>query len=89
MAPFFFINTNAWEQRELGEISEKNTRKNQDIVCNEVFTNSAEFGIMSQRDFFDKDIAVDGNTNNYFKIQKGCFVYNPRKSNTAPYGPFN
>ena len=41
------------------------------------------------RDFFDKDIAVDGNTNNYFIIQKGCFVYNPRKSNTAPYGPFN
>lgn len=39
--------------------------------------------------FFDKDIAVDGNTANYYIIEEGDFVYNPRKSNTAPYGPFN
>ena len=54
-----------------------------------VITNSAEYGLIPQRDFFDKDIAVDGNTANYYVIEKGDFVYNPRKSNTAPYGPFN
>ena len=41
----------------MGGISDKVTNKNQDVVVDEVFTNSAEFGIMSQRDFFDKDIA--------------------------------
>ena len=54
-----------------------------------VITNSAEHGLIPQRDFFDKDIAVEGNTNNYYIIKKGDFVYNPRKSSTAPYGPFN
>lgn len=49
--------TDAWEQRKLGEISDKVTKKNQDVVVDEVFTNSAEYGIISQRDFFDKDIA--------------------------------
>ena len=45
--------------------------------------------MIPQKDFFDKDIAVDGNTSNYYVIENGDFVYNPRKSNTAPYGPFN
>ena len=54
-----------------------------------VITNSAEYGLIPQRDFFDKDIAVDGNTANYYIIKNGDFVYNPRKSNSAPYGPFN
>lgn len=49
----------------------------------------ATYGLIPQRDFFDKDIAVDGNTANYYIIEEGDFVYNPRKSNTAPYGPFN
>ena len=56
-----------WEQRKLGSVSEKVTKKNQDMVCDEVFTNSAEYGIISQRDFFDKDIAnsenIDGKRN--------------------------
>ena len=42
-----------------------------------------------QRLFFDKDIAVEGNTEKYYIIEQGDFVYNPRKSTTAPYGPFN
>ena len=46
-------------------------------------------GLIPQRDFFDKDIAVDGNTATYYVIEEGDFVYNPRKSNSAPYGPFN
>ena len=63
--------------------------KNRDNAINNVITNSAEFGLIPQHDFFDKDIAVDGHTSNYTVIQKGDFVYNPRKSTTAPYGPFN
>ena len=62
---------------------------NKDGKNKNVITNSAEYGLIPQRDFFDKDIAVEGNTEKYTIIEKGDFVYNPRKSTTAPYGPFN
>ena len=78
-----------WTTVKLGEIFKKVSRRNSDGNIKNVITNSAEFGLIPQRDFFDKDIAVEGNTSNYYVIEEGDFVYNPRKSNTAPYGPFN
>ena len=77
----------SWEQRKLGEISDKVTKKNQDVVVDEVFTNSAEYGIISQRDFFDKDIANTENIDGYYVVEPNDFVYNPRISTTAPFGP--
>lgn len=47
----------SWEQRKLGEISNKVTEKNIFITERETFTNSAELGIVSQKDFFEHDIA--------------------------------
>ena len=82
-------NANPWEQRKVGDLFKFVTNKNSDGTINNVITNSAEYGLISQRDFFDKDIAVAGHTNGYTIIEKGDFVYNPRKSITAPYGPFN
>lgn len=79
--------TEPWEQRKLGNISEKVTRKNQDMVCDEVLTNSAEYGIISQRDFFDKDIANNENIDGYYIVEPNDFVYNPRISTLAPFGP--
>ena len=79
--------TDDWEQRKLGEISNKVTKKNQDAVVDEVFTNSAEFGIISQRDFFEKDIANAENIDGYYVVESDDFVYNPRISTTAPFGP--
>ena len=79
--------TDSWEQRKLGEISDKVTKKNQDVAVEEVFTNSAEFGIISQRDFFEKDIANAENINGYYVVEPDDFVYNPRISTTAPFGP--
>ena len=78
-----------WTCVRLGDIFKKVSRRNTDGMVKNVITNSAEYGLIPQRDFFDKDIAVDGNTANYYVIEEGNFVYNPRKSNTAPYGPFN
>ena len=79
--------TGDWEKRKLGEVSDKVTQKNQNAVINEVFTNSAEFGIISQRDFFDKDIANAENIEGYYIVEPDDFVYNPRISTTAPFGP--
>ena len=78
-----------FETVRLSDIFKKVYRRNSNGEIKNVITNSAEHGLIPQRDFFDKDIAVDGNTGNYYVIEYGDFVYNPRKSNTAPYGPFN
>lgn len=43
--------TDPWEKRRLGDISEKVTEKNSDNEFSETLTNSAEYGIISQRDF--------------------------------------
>ncbi|MFW3577940.1 restriction endonuclease subunit S [Vagococcus fluvialis] len=77
----------AWEQRKLGDISEKVTLKNKDNRFDETLTNSAEFGIISQNEFFDKEISNRSNLDGYYVVKNNNFVYNPRISNFAPVGP--
>ena len=79
--------TGNWETRMLMEISSKVTEKNSDREFAETLTNSAEHGIISQRDFFDKDISNEKNLGGYFIVRPNDFVYNPRISNFAPVGP--
>lgn len=79
--------TDEWEQRELGEVSEKITQKNKDNLYSVTLTNSAEYGIIDQRSFFDKDISNAKNLSNYYVVHPDDFVYNPRISNEAPVGP--
>jgi type I restriction enzyme, S subunit len=50
-------------------------------------TNSAEFGIVDQSDYFDHDVANKNNLYGYYIIRNDDFVYNPRISVTAPVGP--
>lgn len=83
------VSSSGFETVRLSAIFKKVSRRNSKGEIKNVITNSAEYGLIPQRDFFDKDIAVDGNTANYYVIEHGDFVYNPRKSITAPYGPFN
>lgn len=79
--------TDAWEKWELNKIAIKVTEKNKDGIFPETLTNSAEFGVISQRDFFDKDISNPENLNGYYIVKPNDFVYNPRISNLAPVGP--
>ena len=79
----------SWEQRKLSEIADKVTEKNAGLQYVETFTNSAEFGIISQRDFFDHDIAKLGSLDGYYIVKNEDFVYNPRISTSAPVGPIN
>ncbi len=78
-----------WKEYTISDLFSKIGAKNINGKNTNVITNSAEFGLIPQRDFFDKDIAVEGRTDNYTVIQTGDFVYNPRKSSYAPMGPFN
>ena len=79
----------AWEQCKLSDISEKSYEKNTDNKYSTVLTNSAEYGVVKQRDFFDKDIANSSNISGYYVVRKNYFVYNPRISNQAKFGPIN
>ena len=81
--------TNAWKQRKLSAIADKVTEKNVGLQYIETFTNSAEFGIISQRDFFDHDIAKMSSLGGYYIVRSEDFVYNPRISTSAPVGPIN
>ncbi|KAA8346012.1 restriction endonuclease subunit S [Leuconostoc mesenteroides] len=76
-----------WEERDLSAISDKVTEKNKENQFSETFTNSAEYGIINQRDFFDKDISNEKNLSGYYIVHENDFVYNPRISNYAPVGP--
>lgn len=78
-----------WEEKKLGEISEKVTEKNTGFKYSSTFTNSAEFGVIDQADFFDNQIANKNNIDGYYVIKPDEFVYNPRISVTAPVGPIN
>ena len=55
----------------------------------ETLTNSAEYGIISQLDFFDHDVSNMENIDGYYIVENGSFVYNPRISAFAPVGPIN
>lgn len=78
-----------WEEKRLGEVAEKVTKKNANTIYVETFTNSAEQGIVSQRDYFDHDISNIENIDSYYIVENDVFVYNPRISTLAPVGPIN
>lgn len=78
-----------WEEKKLGEFAGKVTQKNVDKKYIETLTNSAELGIISQKDYFDKEISNIDNIKKYYVVEENDFVYNPRMSNYAPFGPVN
>lgn len=78
-----------WVTTRLNEISKKVTRKNADLAVRITLTNSAEFGVVNQLDFFDHDVSNGDNIRGYYVVENDDFVYNPRISSSAPVGPIN
>ena len=78
-----------WQTTLLSSVFAKNTQKNTDGRITNVICNSAKQGLIPQREYFDKNIANSDNTNGYYIIEENDFVYNPRKSADAPYGPIS
>lgn len=85
----FYGFTYDWEQRKLKEIADKVSEKNKNNEFSEPFTNSAEQGIISQKDYFDREIVNNENLDSYYIVRNDDFIYNPRISVTAPVGPIN
>ena len=81
--------TDEWKTDKLSSYAKKIIKKNKGNSITNVLCNSANLGIIPQSEYFDRDIANSENTDAYYVIECGDFVYNPRKSVTAPYGPVN
>jgi type I restriction enzyme, S subunit len=77
----------AWETKRLKDIFLRKSIKNKGSLIKNVLTNSATRGIISQGDYFDKDIANQNNLEGYYTVDVDDFVYNPRISVSAPVGP--
>lgn len=84
-----FRGTADWKFVPLNKLAKRCTQKNRGGAITRVLTNSAEYGVVDQRDYFDKDIATQGNLESYYVVEKGDYVYNPRISATAPVGPIS
>ena len=80
---------NGWEVKKLGEVFKKINIKNKNKLITQVLTNSAQYGVIAQEEFFDKSIATKENINNYYILNIDDFIYNPRISKFAPAGPIS
>ena len=74
-----------WEQRKLGDLVNRITRKNQDLVSELPLTISAQYGLIDQNEFFDKRVASK-DVSGYYLINNGEFAYNKSTSTDAPWG---
>lgn len=77
--------TDEWEQRKLGDLVDRVTRKNQDLVSELPLTISAQYGLIDQNEFFDKRVASK-DVSGYYLIENGEFAYNKSTSTDAPWG---
>ncbi len=77
--------TETWEQRKLGDIVDRVTRKNTDLISNMPLTISAQYGLIDQSQFFDKRVASK-DISGYYLINNGEFAYNKSTSVDAPWG---
>lgn len=79
-----FKKESEWKEMTLGEVfervSEKNVNNNQNVL-----TISAQYGLVSQYDYFNKNVAA-ANIKSYYFIHKGDFAYNKSRSQGYPFG---
>lgn len=73
-----------WKTKKLGDIATRITEKNKEDNKN-VLTISAQHGLISQLDFFNKSVSAKDLTG-YFLLKKNDFAYNKSYSNGYPMG---
>lgn len=74
-----------WKTKCLGEISERITRKNSNSETDIPLTISAEYGLVNQIEYFNKQIASK-DLSKYFLLEKGEFAYNKSYSKGYDFG---
>ena len=85
----YHIKPDSWQDEPLNMFFYKVKEKNHEKRYSTVFTNSAANGVIPQNEYFEKDIANEENIDGYYVVNVGDYIYNPRISEKAPYGPIN
>lgn len=75
-----------WEVKKLGEVSDRVTRKNENLESTLPLTISAQYGLVDQITFFNNQVASTTNLRNYFLVKNGEFAYNKSYSAGYPWG---
>lgn len=83
-----FSEVGEWAIITLNKLASRIIKKNNGHICR-VLTNSATDGVVDQTDYFDRNIVSEKNLHNYYVIENGDYVYNPRISTSAPVGPIS
>jgi len=78
-----------WKITTLNSLAAKITVKNKDCIITQILTNSAVDGVVDQSDYFEREIVTQSNSDKYFIVDEGDYVYNPRISTYAPVGPIS
>lgn len=73
-----------WQNYRLIQITKHIKRKN-DIANDNVLTISAQYGLINQSEFFNKEIASEDKSN-YYLLQRNDFAYNKSYSSGYPFG---
>ena len=77
--------TEEWHLVHLSDICQRVRTKNFNTQCTLVLTIAAQFGLVSQEEFFNKSVASD-NLEGYYLLQKGDFAYNKSYSGDYAWG---
>ena len=74
-----------WDTLTLGDISKRITTKNKGLISENVLTISAQHGLISQTEFFNKRVA-SSNLEGYYLLENDDFAYNKSYSKGYPMG---
>lgn len=74
-----------WDIVELNQVANRITRKNKGTISENVLTISAQYGLVSQTEFFNKKIASK-NLEGYYLLKRNNFAYNKSYSKGYPMG---
>lgn len=77
--------TGDWNKVRLYDIVERITERNKANTCSRVLTIAAQYGLIDQQEFFNKQIASSDLTT-YYLLHKGDFAYNKSYSGDYPWG---
>ncbi len=78
-----FKDCGEWEKKALSEIA--SSIKKRATQGQKVLTLSSEYGIISQNEYFGRQIASE-NTARYIEVKKNDFIYNDRITKESKYG---
>ena len=68
-----------WEEKKLGDVLVKNSKKNKNQEFKLVQSVSNKRGFVNQDEYFEDRIIASKDLSNYYVVQKGDFAYNPSR----------